>query len=45
MPIAMFLNYSGGDIEPAIALVLTMVAISAVTLLTFKKLGGQGYLW
>ncbi len=45
MPIAMFLNYSGGDIEPAIALVLTMIAISAVTLLTFKRLGGQGYLW
>jgi len=45
MPIAMFLNFSAGSVEPAIALVLIMMAISLVTLLTFKKLGGQGYLW
>jgi molybdate transport system permease protein len=45
MPIAMFLNFSVGRVEQAIALVLIMIAISAVTLLTFKKLGGQGYLW
>jgi len=45
MPIAMFLNFSVGRVEQAIALVLIMIAISLVTLLTFKKLGGQGYLW
>jgi molybdate transport system permease protein len=45
LPVAMFLSFSAGDIEGAVALVLIMVAISAVTLLTFKKLGGRGYLW
>jgi len=45
MPIAMFLNFSVGRIEESIALVIIMIAISMVTLLTFKKLGGQGYLW
>lgn len=45
MPIAMFLHYSAGGIEQAVALVIIMILISTVTLLTFKKLGGQGYLW
>ncbi len=45
MPIGMFLMYSSGEIEKAVALVIIMIAISAVTLLTFKKLGGKGYLW
>jgi molybdate transport system permease protein len=45
MPIAMFLNYSGGKIEASVALVIIMISISIVTLLTFKKLGGRGYLW
>jgi len=45
MPIAMFLNFSVGRIEEAIALALVMIAISTITLLTFKRLGGQGYLW
>ncbi len=45
MPIQMYLHYSIGDIERAIGLVLIMIMISTVTLLTFKKLGGQGYLW
>ncbi len=45
MPIAMFLKFSVGRLESAIALVLIMVAISLVTLLTFKRLGGKGYLW
>jgi molybdate transport system permease protein len=45
LPIAMFLNFSVGNIEGAIALVLIMIMISTVTLLTFKRLGGQGYLW
>lgn len=45
MPIRMFLLYSSGDIEEAVALVIIMITISAVTLLAFKKLGGKGYLW
>ncbi len=45
MPVGMYLHYSIGDIENAVALVLVMVITSTVTLLTFKKLGGQGYLW
>ncbi len=45
MPIAMFLNFSVGRIEQSIALVLIMILIAAATLITFKKLGGQGYLW
>ncbi len=45
MPISMFLMYSSGDIEKAVALVIIMILISTVTLLTFKKLGGKGYLW
>ena len=45
MPIAMFLKFSNGDIEGSIALVIIMILIAIVTLLTFKKLGGRGYLW
>jgi molybdate transport system permease protein len=45
MPIGMFLRYSSSEIEKAVALVVIMIAISALTLLTFKKMGGKGYLW
>jgi molybdate transport system permease protein len=45
MPIAMFLRWSKGRIEEAVVLVLIMWLISTVTLLTFKRLGGKGYLW
>jgi len=45
MPVAMFLNFSVGRIEESIALALIMIMISTVTLLTFKRLGGKGYLW
>ena len=45
MPVQMFLHFSIGDIERAVVLVLIMLVISAVTLVTFKKLGGRGYLW
>jgi molybdate transport system permease protein len=45
LPISMFLNYSAGNIERAVVLALLMVAIAATTLVTFKKLGGKGYLW
>ena len=45
MPIAMFLRNSAGDLEGATALVIIMILISALTLLTFKRLGGRGYMW
>jgi molybdate transport system permease protein len=45
LPIAMFLRYSANEIEKAVVLLLIMLMISTVTLLTFKKLGGRGYLW
>lgn len=45
MPISMFLNYSAGNIERGVVLALLMVALAAATLITFKKLGGKGYLW
>jgi len=45
MPIAMFLRFSVGRIEDSIALAIIMILISTMTLLTFKRLGGKGYLW
>jgi molybdate transport system permease protein len=45
MPVGMYLHYSIGDVEKAVALVLVMLMTSTITLLAFKKLGGQGYLW
>ena len=45
MPIAMFLRFSVGRIEDSIALAVIMILISTMTLLTFKRLGGKGYLW
>jgi len=45
LPIAMFLRWSSGDIEGGVVLALLMVLIAAATLVTFKKLGGKGYLW
>lgn len=44
MPVAVFLNFSIGRIEQSIALVRIMLGISVVTLLTFRRLGGRGYL-
>ncbi len=45
MPVSMFIGYSAGRVESSVALVIIMILISTVTLLTFKKLGGRGYLW
>jgi molybdate transport system permease protein len=45
MPIAIYLYMSVGDIELALAIAVLMMAIATVTLLTFKRLGGRGYLW
>ncbi|MGQ9730547.1 MAG: ABC transporter permease [Candidatus Zipacnadales bacterium] len=45
LPVSMFLNFAAGNIERAIVLALLMIAIAGSTLVTFKKLGGKGYLW
>jgi molybdate transport system permease protein len=45
LPVAAFMNMNEGRVEVAIAFTLLMVLIGAVTLVTFKKLGGQGYIW
>ncbi len=45
LSVAAFLNLSSGHVEIAIAVTLLMVVLGAVTLLLFKRLGGQGYLW
>lgn len=45
LPISMFLNFSAGSIERAMVLAILMITIAAATLITFKKLGGKGYLW
>lgn len=45
LPVSMFLEFSAGRVERAIILAIIMLAIGTVTLISFKKLGGKGYLW
>jgi molybdate transport system permease protein len=45
LPVTAFLNLSVGNIETSVAVTVLMIVIASVTLLLFKKLGGQGYLW
>lgn len=45
LPIAIWLDFSVGRLEAAMALVVIMLGISTLTLVAFKRLGGRGYLW
>lgn len=45
LPVAAYLNLSAGHIEAAVGITILMIVLAAITLITFKKLGGQGYLW
>jgi len=45
LPIAIWLDFSIGRIEAAMALAVIMLAISTASLVAFKRLGGKGYLW
>lgn len=45
LPVQAFLNMSAGNIELAFVVTTLMVLISATALLTFKRLGGQVYIW
>jgi molybdate transport system permease protein len=45
LPVLAFLNMSAGNIELTFVVTTFMVVVSAVALLTFKRLGGQVYIW
>jgi molybdate transport system permease protein len=45
LPISIFINMFAGKVEMALAVCFLMVLISLTSLLIFRKLGGQGYLW
>lgn len=45
LSVAAFLSMSSGKVEVSIAIVVLMVLVATATLITFKKLGGQGYIW
>ena len=45
LSVAAFLSMASGKVEVAIAIVVLMVLVATVTLITFKKLGGRGYIW
>jgi len=45
LPISIFLNMSIGNVPMALCLTVILIALAAGALLTFKKLGGRGYLW
>ncbi len=45
LPTSIYLELSIGQIELALAIALLMIILSVVTLVVFKRLGGQGYLW
>lgn len=45
LPVQAFLNMSAGNIELAFLVTTLMVFVSATALLTFKRLGGQVYIW
>jgi molybdate transport system permease protein len=45
LPISMFLSFSAGNIDRSLVLAVLMLVIATATLVTFKKLGGKGYLW
>lgn len=45
LSVAIFLNMSIGKVEMALSVTLILVLLATVALVTFKKLGGRGYLW
>lgn len=45
LSVSVFLNMSVGHIEMALSVTLILIILALVALLTFKKLGGRGYLW
>lgn len=45
LPIAIFLNMSIGNVEMALSVTVILMVLATVALLSFRKLGGRGYLW
>ncbi len=45
MPTTIFLEVSIGRIEVALVVAAIMILMSVTTLVVFKRLGGEGYLW
>ncbi len=45
LPIAVFLNMSVGNVGMALSVTVILLILATVALLTFRKLGGRGYLW
>ncbi|MCE5237503.1 ABC transporter permease [bacterium] len=45
LPIAIFLNMSIGNVEMALSVTVILIALAIIALLSFRKLGGRGYLW
>ena len=45
MPTTIFLEASIGRIDVALVVGACMILISVTTLVLFKRLGGEGYLW
>ncbi len=45
LPIAVFLNMSIGNVEMALSVTVILIILAAIALLSFRKLGGRGYLW
>jgi len=45
LPIAIFLNMSIGNVEMALSVTVILIVLAIIALLSFRKLGGRGYLW
>lgn len=45
LPIAIFLNMSIGNVEMALSVTVILIVLATIALLSFRKLGGRGYLW
>jgi len=45
LPVSAFLNMSTGNVEIAVTIAVMMIGIATITLILFKRLGGQGYIW
>lgn len=43
LPIAIYLSLSSADVEKAVAVIMVLIAISLVTLVFVRKVGGKGY--
>jgi len=45
LPTGIYLDVSTGRLDEAVAVTLLLLIFAVITLLAFKRLGGQGYLW